>query len=545
MSDISQLSDAELLAAARAHLSAPSADPMTNPNMAATGQTNLSPFGLDTGIALPNSVGNFLAGAGEGFTNLGHGIQERLGILQPSDIDVDKKLNAALNSTTAGTLGNVAGSVAATVPAMAIPGVNTYAGAGALGGVLGAITPTGTGDSVAANTGLGVAGGLGGQVAGNLIGRAVQPITNALNPEQARLAGVAAQNGIPLDAAQLTGSKPLAWINGSLGNLPFTAGPEAAKNAAQRAAFTKAVLARAGIGSDTATADVLQQGKNALGNTFQNIADNNNLDFSTNNLTGNLANIVQDASGHMPPASAGNVAGTVDQILSQVGPNDLMTGNNYQGWRTPLASLAKSGDKESSYYGQIKRALDSDFSSQVSGPDADSWQQASRQYANLKTIMNTMGGPAGQASGGQIPPTALAASLRQAIGKEGVSLGRGDLNDLAAVGQTFLRPPPDSGTASREFYQHALTGLGAAAIGGAGGGIEGHGSFKDIAEGAAMGAGGLGGARLGQVLLNSPVAQAYLTNTALSPSVRAALTNALRSTAIGASMAIPTLGAPQ
>lgn len=143
------------------------------PNPAAEGNTLqiYNPFGknMDTGLSIGAPTQNFLAGAGKSIYDLGRGIAQKVGGYSFADAAEQKKLDAPLMSTRAGTAGNVAGSVATGLSAAFIPGVNTLAGAGALGVGMGLIQPaTGFGD-MALNTGVGGVAG----VAGNLAGRGI------------------------------------------------------------------------------------------------------------------------------------------------------------------------------------------------------------------------------------------------------------------------------------------------------------------------------------------------------------------------------------
>lgn len=89
------------------------------------------------------------------------------------DTDEDKHLDAPLLATKAGRAGNIAGGIAATAPLLAIPGVNTVAGAAVTGAVLGATQRVGTDDSRLKNTVEGAAFGAVGQKVGQVAGRAI------------------------------------------------------------------------------------------------------------------------------------------------------------------------------------------------------------------------------------------------------------------------------------------------------------------------------------------------------------------------------------
>lgn len=63
----------------------------------------------------------------------------------------------------------IAGNLALFAPTAAIPGVNTYTGAGVAGGLMGALQPTLDGESRALNAAVGVGAGVAGQKVGNMI----------------------------------------------------------------------------------------------------------------------------------------------------------------------------------------------------------------------------------------------------------------------------------------------------------------------------------------------------------------------------------------
>jgi hypothetical protein len=88
-----------------------------------------------------------------------------------SQVDEKRRMDAPLMNTGAGKTGSVLGNIAMTVPALAIPGANTYAGAGLMGGLMGMVQPTAEGESRGVNTVLGATTSLAGQGAGSMIGK--------------------------------------------------------------------------------------------------------------------------------------------------------------------------------------------------------------------------------------------------------------------------------------------------------------------------------------------------------------------------------------
>lgn len=403
----------------------------------------------------------FLAGAGKAFVDLGRGVGQLTGQVSRDDIKESRRLDAPLMNTGAGMAGNIAGNIAALVPTAAIPGVNTVGGAAALGAATGLIAPSESTGETVMNVGGGALMSGGAQKLANAL---TNPVKSSLSPEQIRLATVAQNEGIPLSASQQTGNKVLRALDAAFENIPSTAGAQAAQQADQTAAFTAAALKRAGIQGNSATPDVLLAQKKALGKTFEDIAGRNVLKLDQT-VINDITDVVNNASRRLTPDQAGTVARTVDDILSQVNANGAIAGTQYQGWRSELGRLARGNDAQAHFFGQLKKALDKGFSSQISGADDAAWKAASREYGNLKTVTDAMGGQGINPASGNVQPAQLARALSNSVGREGKALGRGDLNDVVRVGSTFLSDKvPDSGTAQRLMAQALLTGGGAYAV---------------------------------------------------------------------------------
>jgi hypothetical protein len=113
---------------------------------------------------------NFVAGIGGTAVGLGLEAGKMLGLTDQAAVDRHMAQMRGLTSAPGGGAGSVAGYAHVGVPTLAIPGANTYAGAGLFGGLLGLTTPSSTAEEKAINTGLGVAGAVGGKAAGDLIG---------------------------------------------------------------------------------------------------------------------------------------------------------------------------------------------------------------------------------------------------------------------------------------------------------------------------------------------------------------------------------------
>jgi len=122
------------------------------------------------------------------------------------EIADSRRLDAPLMDTGWGTTGNIGGNVLMTLPALAIPGVNTYTGAAAMGGAVGALQPTTEGESRGVNTLVGAGAGLAGQGIGSAIGKAV----NAAKGKVSQIEGAVAEKAAAQAAAETASARSAA-----------------------------------------------------------------------------------------------------------------------------------------------------------------------------------------------------------------------------------------------------------------------------------------------------------------------------------------------
>jgi hypothetical protein len=230
------------------------------------GGINFRPFGLDTGLEMPQGLSRFLAGAGKGMTDIGRGAAQMVGAIDRQDVDEIKKRDAPLMNTGAGMAGDVVGQIAPAIP-FAAAGIPAAIGVGA---AQGALTPVGTQDSrlqnMAIGGGLGAAGPVlvrGGNAAYQGAKSLVQPLTrsgqeqiaadvlraSATNPQAAAANLARAREFVPGSSptvGQAAQDPGLAQLERTLLNNPEYAGPLNSRFAAQKAARSKAVADVAG-----------------------------------------------------------------------------------------------------------------------------------------------------------------------------------------------------------------------------------------------------------------------------------------------------------
>lgn len=337
----------------------------------------------------------------------------------------------------------------------------------------------------------------------------VTPAPSRLTAEQMRLAGVAADEGINLTAGQRTGSKPVQAMESVFEELPFTSGPQAAIRDAQQTAFNRAVLQRAGIDADLATPELLDQAQRQIGQQFENISNQITVGLDDQFLTDLQAAATRYAQ-KLPTNVQPVFQSYVDDILNQ---GDQMAGAVYQDTRSTLTRQVKefssSNPSLSNALRMVRDALDDAANRSIPENLAEAWRTTRTQYANLKAIMNAMERPSAGAAAGNVSPASLWSAVKQGQSKHQFVRGYGELNDLARVGQTFIKEQiPNSGTPIRTAIRSLLTGGPA----GAGATLA---AMGHPAAGAAV-AGSLALPPLVQAAVNSRAGQAYLTNQLLA-----------------------------
>lgn len=146
------------------------------------GGLEFRPFGIDTGLTMPEGVSNVVAGIGQGMSNVARGIGQHVGAISQDEVMEAERIDQELLGTTSGKVGSVAGNVAALAPTAFIPGANTLTGAALVGGASGFLQPVADGDVLAEsakNAGIGVLAGGAGQAAGQWLGAVAKKYAGA------------------------------------------------------------------------------------------------------------------------------------------------------------------------------------------------------------------------------------------------------------------------------------------------------------------------------------------------------------------------------
>lgn len=399
-----------------------------------------------------STTDKFLAGAGKAYVDLWRGAKQLVGAADQKEIDDAKALDAPLMRTGAGKVGNFVGSVATTLPVGMIPGANTVVGAGLIGAGVGGLQPVATGESRGQNMASGGVGGVVGQKIATGIGRFVKPVQSSLTPEAESLAQTATSKyGIPLDAAQITGSKPLRVIDSVLDNLPFTAGKQAAKREAQQGAFNRAVAGTFGSADDKLTPEAMTVARKRIGGQFSDLSSRNTMQID-DQLLSDLSAFESGVKRYATQDIQGPLLNRLDDVLAKA-KDGAIDGRAYRELDSAIGKQMRgtsNGDLRN-YLGELRDALRGGMDRSIGEADQAAWRQARGQYANLMKVAPL----AAKSPAGDVSPNALLQAVNTGNPSKGFTTG-GDLGELARIGKTFFKPVPDSGTAQRAFYQQMI-----------------------------------------------------------------------------------------
>lgn len=398
---------------------------------------------------------------------------------------------AAANTARAGTVTQGVANALASQPV-------TQLASAATGGAVGGATE---------NPWLGLAAGAAVPVAASVARGVVSPVTNRLSPQEQRLVAAAQREGIQLTPAQQTGSPSLRGVEETMARMPLSNAPMQNAFATQRGQFNRAVLARAGAAADDASPDTLQRAFQQASQTFDDLAAR-----TTVTADGRFARDVQRVATDYGRRLETDVAPVFQSYMDDLAPlltaaqtpgaNPQIAGRIYGRIRSDITTRMRetSNLPLRRALGGLVDAMDDTLERSTSGALRQEWQEARRQYQALMTIDKAMqGGTQAGRSAGDIPFNALTGAVRGGD-RVGYSRGRGQLNELARVGDYIAARVPNSGTPERLAWQNLLTG----------GGI-----FTGVAaSGMGIPAAAAGAAAPWAVsrFYNSPAGRAYLTN---------------------------------
>lgn len=357
------------------------------------------------------------------------------------------------------------------------------------------------GGGTAAQVGAGLLGGMApaaAEIAGAGAAKGIARLTGQATPSDVQLARIAQQHGIPLKASQVVDSKNAKLVDSTTGQVPFS-GAHAFEQQ-QQAHFDRAVTRTIGENADAFTPDVFARAKNRISQTYEDLASRIDPEI-TPQVADKLDGVLRDALEMGDKGTIRAVKSSIRRVQSQLTDQGTIPGHAYKSLDSTLGQMARNGGEKGFYAGQLRDIMRDAFTASAKNPeDIAAMAKANQQYRDLKTLEPLVAEAA--QNGGHISPAKLqAAVLASKAGKAAMATGtRGDLGDLAMVGQRFLKERvQDSGTARRTLAFNTLKYPGAVVASALG-----TGAAFNPATGAATAAGSILSARAIQKLLRDP-----------------------------------------
>lgn len=357
----------------------------------------------------------------------------------------------------------------------------------------------------------GAAGGALGYGVGKLIGAVASPGMKAASPETERLAQAAQQEGIPLDAAQVTGNRVLQNAKAALSRMPWTASGQQAREAAQQSAYNAALLKRIGSNASAATPDVMADAYNGITRSMNDAANSVALTLDDASVA-KLASVEKNLVRRLPTDQKSVIRSYLDDLTQVIGEQGAIPGDVYNKTRSELGRIAANTDNITLREGAkgIQNVLDDAFDRQAPEGAVQAMKQARTQYSRYLTLENAL--KKARSTAGDLSAKQVYAQAQQDI-PGFVRGGGGSFNDLVRAGRQFLPDPiPNSGTAERMMYQNLLAAGTMGGLGALGGQL----ANGDPSTGAAAGLIGFGVSKGAQRMLNSPQLTKYLMAQVIS-----------------------------
>jgi hypothetical protein len=392
--------------------------------------------------------------------------------LLPSNAEIDKPL---LN-TTAGKVGSAIGESA---PFMAVPaggfakGVGNIASkvapkvgnwlskslitdAAAGGAVQGAAQQEG---DLYTNIKEGALGGTLGGAAIKVIGKINQPVKNFLTDTAKGFAEKAQQMGYQLTPGQLSGNRFVQSIEAMSAGLPFLGTRMKAIENANKLNTNKRALAEVGSTGDSATPEIMGEVKTRIGKEYERLTTDKTISLDQKFVDEIQALRVEQAN-LSPELRNPKIAELLDtwSILPSKYPGKVaINGEQYQANRSRLGQLAKGAWQNdpglAQAYKGIQASLDGAAKRSLPPADQKAWEQATKQYSNMKIIAKAIDPGTKDVSAAKIGTEMKRVRPNEfTYGKPGSDA----MVDIGQYGQMWKPPIPTSGTTERAIAAAAV-----------------------------------------------------------------------------------------
>lgn len=368
----------------------------------------------------------------------------------------------------------------------------------------------------------GAATAIGAPLAAGTARRVISPLVSRLTPQEQGLVAAARREGIELTLGQETGSRPMQAVESSLAQTIGSSGRQQDVFDRIRQQFNAAILRRAGVQGDRAAPEVLDTRFRELGQQFDDLAAQTTVRLDPQFET-QVRNIARQYGRRLPTDQAPVFQSYIDdldqafQMMRQPGVRNVqVAGDVFQNMHSGLTStMRQTTDQQlSAALGRLSNALDDAMERSMSPQLRGEWRETRRQYSNLMRVDEAMrAGTQADRAAGNVPFGAFTQAVRGAD-QAGFGRGRGELNELARIGDFLAAKIPNSGTPERSAAMRLVRGgaiPGMLAAGGAAGGAT-------IGPEAMMAGGALatGLPAAIQRIINNPAARRYLGNQVMA-----------------------------
>lgn len=430
-------------------------DSLGNGQIALTG----SPAALaaQSPIAGNNFGQNVLIGSGKQFTDMGQALRQMLGLSSNQDVLDKRALDAPVAATAGGEVGQIGTGILTSLPLMAIPGAQTYAGTAAIGSGLAALNPVAGNESRALNAGMGAGLSVGGKFGFDMLGKylASGAAPAGLTGAQASAASTGQELGMRMTPGQQLGSKALQQFEAKMQSQPWTSGPFNQLGRSNQNVLNSTAASAIGELGNSLDANVLGAANDRLGAVFESVRNPEHVVSVDPQVTGDAINSIDKGVEGLLPGNASirdNPLVKNFETLTQTGEiNGQQLGqlSSKLGKAAYKQMTGPSGDRD---LGQalyaVKDHADDLLEQSLSGPQQAEYGAARQQYRALMQLTSRVGTV--NPSTGDVSGVMLANRLQQSD-RPGFLYGgnQSDLYNAARFAQAFKPIVGDSGTATR------------------------------------------------------------------------------------------------
>lgn len=277
------------------------------------------------------------------------------------------------------------------------------------------------------------------------------------------------REGIPVSPGQRSGAPLTQTMESVMKYLPASMGQSAKFTDLQQRAYTRALLKRAGIDSDTATQETFRAGQQRFNQAYSDLEANTVLMGGSAKLKNDLDNIANEYGKGFSKQMNRTFKSMRDDLMNWANGTPKQ-GQTFQRMQEELsAEISRAARSDAPGSERYKQALVGlrgalfDLMEQNTPPAiAKEWRRVNREYAIFKTLEESMLDPSQVTINTAFINPRVVARVEKTQMPESWTRGDPDVDsfsNLVKAGAGIIPDPvPNSGTAQRMFAQDLLTG---------------------------------------------------------------------------------------